>query len=250
MKEIIYYYKANKEVDNIKNIKKILKKKNLCIVKNFFYQNHPKLFNIIKKKFLDMKERKISGPFIYKMRDFKRFDIGDRAKNPRFAKFLTFFEWNKNELFYQLLEPYIKLRNDICGYKKKQYEYFSTTKKKYKWCDLIRVIQYPVGGGFLHKHNDKDPDNLDSQVNLLIPITSKKKGKNSKFKTFSTGGLYYIINKEKVNIEKFLKAGDLIFHNLNIDHGVNSIDDEKNLDLVSFNGRVSLNFSVGKFFIT
>ena len=103
MKEIIYYYKANKEVDNIKNIKKILKKKNLCIVKNFFYQNHPKLFNIIKKKFLDMKERKISGPFIYKMRDFKRFDIGDRAKNPRFAKFLTFFEWNKNELFYQLL---------------------------------------------------------------------------------------------------------------------------------------------------
>ena len=78
---------------------------------------------------------------------------------------------------------------------------FFHDKKKYKWCDLIRVVQYPVGGGFFHKHNDKDPENLDSQVNLLIPITSKKKGKNSKFKTFSTGGLYYIINKEKVNIE-------------------------------------------------
>ena len=126
---------------------------------------------------------------------------------------------------------------------------FQQKKKYFKWCDLIRVIQYPIGGGFLHRHNDKDPENLDTQINLLIPITSKTNGKISKFKTFNKGGLYYFFNKKKINIENFVNSGDLIFHNLNIDHGVNSIDDDKKLELNKLTGRISLNFSVGKFFI-
>ena len=46
-----------------------------------------------------------------------------------------------------------------------------------------------------------------------------------------------------------IDVGDLIFHNQKIDHGVSSVDPDSNFDLNSFCGRITLNFSIGKFFV-
>ena len=244
----VKYNNKNSLKKNITKVKSILKKNGLCIVKNFNQNSYKKIYYFINKKLLTSKEVRISGPFNYKRDDYVRLDIGDRAKNARFARFMTFFEWNNNKDFFKVINPFINFRNKICGYEKKGFEYFPS-KKKYKWCDLVRAIQYPIGGGFLQKHHDADLENLNTQVNLLIPITSKIKNKKNRFNNFYNGGLYYIINKKKVNIENYVNSGDLIFHNLNIDHGVEAVDDNKDLDLKNLVGRISLNFSVGKFFI-
>ena len=110
------------------------------------------------------------------------------------------------------------------------------------------MIQYPSGGGFLNSHNDYDPFYPEGMINMLMPITSKI-AKSKSLKTYETGGLYYKINKSLLLIDDHICPGDLIFHNQKIDHGVKTIDPYNNLNLNSLNGRVTINFSIGKFYI-
>ena len=92
------------------------------------------------------------------MNDYKRLDIGDSYKNPRFARFILMNEWKKrNEKFFNTIRPLINLRNSISNINKSGYVYENLEKvknNKYFFCDLVRMIQYPSGGGFLNSHND------------------------------------------------------------------------------------------------
>lgn len=241
---------------NTKNLRqKILvklSKHNLCVVKNFVKINQiKKIFNILKKENNTRKEIRLSGKFIYKMKDYKRLDIGDTYKNPRFSRYIVLNEWNKkNKVFFKKVKPLIDFRNEIAGIEKKDFTYNVETKnnKSYYFCDLIRMIQYPSGGGFLTCHNDYDPLYPKNLINMLVPITSKI----TKYKTLNTykkGGLYYKFKKELFDIDNFIEPGDLIFHNQKIYHGVKSIDPYSPLNLDTLNGRVTLNFSIGKFFL-
>ena len=114
---------------------------------------------------------------------------------------------------------------------------------------MIRMIQYPTGGGFLSQHNDREYLYPKQMVNLLIPFSKKSKKQSKIFPHFKKGGLFYVKHRTKFDIEKELDVGDLIFHNQKIDHGVSSVDPDSNFDLNSFCGRITLNFSIGKFFV-
>ena len=113
------------------------------------------------------------------------------------------------------------------------------------------MIQYPTGGGFLSCHNDKDNTFYpDKMVNLLLPITTRRKltkNLDGKLQNYEKGGFYYFRDGKKIDIEKIIDNGDLIIHNTIIDHGVNCIDNDKDLDLVNLCGRITLNFSIGLF---
>jgi hypothetical protein len=241
--------------DNLK--KKILnklEKYNVCVLKNFIQEDKiNKIFNILKKRNKNNKDIRLSGKFFYKMNDYKRLDIGECYTNPRFARFILLNEWkNKNKNFFNLVKPMINFRNNLSGISKDKYHVYHNLEKRknnrYHFCDLVRMIQYPSGGGFLNCHNDYDPFYPDSMINMLMPVTSKiTKSKN--LKTYETGGLYYMINKKLFLIDDYIHPGDLIFHNQKIDHGVKTIDPYNNLNLNSLNGRVTINFSIGKFYI-
>ena len=127
---------------------------------------------------------------------------------------------------------------------------FTKILKKLKitniFCDLVRMIQYPSGGGFLNSHNDYDPFYPKQMINMLLPITSKVT-KNKKLRTYKVGGLFYKFKNKNIIVDDFVEPGDLIFHNQKIDHGVKSIDPYNNLNLNTLNGRVTINFSIGKF---
>ena len=114
---------------------------------------------------------------------------------------------------------------------------------------MIRMIQYPTGGGFLSSHNDREYLFPKQMVNVLVPFSKKSKNKIRHFPTFKDGGLFYVKNKKKLDIEKFIDVGDLIFHNQKIEHGVSSVDPDKNFNIEKFCGRITLNFSIGKFFV-
>ena len=83
--------------ESIEKIKNQLKKKSFFILENIIKKNDIKyLINLYKQRFGYHKEIRKSGPWTYKMEDFKRLDLGDSYKNSRFSRCITFCEWNKN----------------------------------------------------------------------------------------------------------------------------------------------------------
>ena len=245
---MIVNYKNNRKTLE-KLIKLKLKRYGVCVLKNFLtLKTQKKIYQYYKKYFKITKDIKVSGPFRYKQRDFRRLDIGDRSINSRLARFILFCEWNNKELF-NLISPIIDLRNSISNLRKKNFSYDlkKNNSKKFKYCELVRMVQYPKGGGFLSMHKDKSELYPKEMTNVLIPFSKRSNKKIKHFGTFSTGGLYYFKNKKKIDIEKILNVGDLVFHDQSIFHGVSSVDYDKHLDLPKLNGRTTLNFSIAKF---
>lgn len=246
---ILYYSPEDKNI--VFKIKRKLNVYGCVVLKNFLKKNTTKkIFNYLKKNFYSHKDIRVSGPFRYLQKDYKRLDIGNSYINPRFSRFLLLTEWNKkNNKLYSNLYKVFNLRNKLCKLQKKKFEYSIKGYKSYnyKWCEMVRMIQYPVGGGFLSEHKDEEVSFPKQMINVLMILSNRGK-KRAKFNNFSRGGLYYKKRNKLIDIEKIISAGDLVFHNQKIYHGVNSIDPESKIDLKTLNGRVTLNFSVGKFF--
>ena len=236
--------------DLVKKSKLALKKKQFCIIKDFIKKkNFIEIKKILKKNFNLRKDIRVSGPFIYGQEDYKRLDIGDSYVNPKFLRFISFFQWNKkNKKLFNLIKPIFNFRNQLCNITQNKdftYSIKNQKNKKYVYCDLVRMIQYPIGGGFLGQHCDKSKYFPKNILNILMPLSSRTKDK--KKGSFNQGGLYYVKNNKKLDIEKYINTGDLILHNQNIYHGVSSIDPNKSLDIKNFNGRTTLDFSIGNF---
>jgi len=251
MFSVLKYSKNKKNFSEL--IKKELKKYDVVIVKNFLSLESKKyIFNFLKKSFYLRKDIRRSGEFTYLQKDYKRLDIGDSYINQRVSRFLLYTEWsNENKNLYSKIRDIINLRNNVISTKKFKFEYSfkGYNSKNFKFCDMIRMIQYPTGGGFLSQHNDREYLYPKQMVNLLVPFSKKSKRRSKFFPHFKQGGLFYVKNRIKFDIEKELDVGDLIFHNQRIDHGVSSVDPESNFNLNSFCGRITLNFSIGKFFL-
>ena len=65
-------------------------------------------------------------------------------------------------------------------------------------------------------------------------------------KDFDQGGAYVMVGNEKVMFEENFRLGDIIIYNESTFHGVAEIDPHKNLDLDTFNGRVTAFVSLYK----
>ena len=122
--------------NNSNNLKKKilnkLEKYNVCVLKNFVREEKiNKIFNILKKRNKNNKDIRLSGKFFYKMNDYKRLDIGESYKNPRFARFILLNEWkNKNKNFFNLVKPVIDFRNNLSGISKDKHHIYNNLKKK------------------------------------------------------------------------------------------------------------------------
>ena len=108
-------------------------------------------------------------------------------------------EWNKkNKNLYSKIKDIINLRNDVIGIKKVGFEYnfkgYET--KKFKFCDMIRMIQYPTGGGYLAQHNDREYLYPKQMVNVLVPF-SKNQKKTQFFFQLSKKVVCFMLRKEK-----------------------------------------------------
>lgn len=236
-------------------VRRKLQKNSFCIVKNIIKKRDINfLFKCFKTRFNNIKEKRVSGPWKFKMKDFRRLDLGDSYKNPRFSRCITFCEWNKNKNFYNIIEPVINLRNILSSVKKDGYFYNDLIPFQKKinnkkiFCDFVRMLQYPTGGGFLSEHDDFDQNYPEKIINAILTITSRKKSKkNSNLHSYNKGGLYFVKGKKKLNIEDMMNPGDLIVFDQKIPHGVSSVDPHKNISLNKLNGRISLAFSIGRF---
>jgi hypothetical protein len=254
--ECVVNYDSNNHAEIINFINNSIEKFHFCVVKGYHdYDTQFKILKILEEKYGQSKEIRVSGGFYFNMPDYRRLDIGDSYSNSRFSRYMLFCEWNKeNEELFNLIKGLISFRNELAEIQSENYSYNIKDNKinhETLFCDVIRMIQYPIGGGFLSCHNDAD--NLfypDKMLNMLLPITTRRKEhlkNNNELTTFDKGGLYYIHKGEKIDAEEFVQSGDIIFHDTKIEHGINCIDNDKSLDLKNLCGRITLNFSIGLF---
>ena len=241
----------------IDKIKRKLKSYSFCLVKNFNTEKtQSRLSKIVRSRYHYKNDIRVSGKRKIGSKDYQRVDLGDSYKNIRFMRVISFAEWNKkNKEFFGLVNPIISLRNKLSKIKKIGMYYpnvdkiqLRKEKKNYFLCDFVRMIQYPKGGGFLIRHNDYDEQYGKGVVAALLPLTTKKNKNSRKLAAYEKGGLYFIYKNKKVMIDDYVNNGDLILFNAKVDHGVNTIDPHKKIDLAKLSGRLTLNFSVASFY--
>lgn len=254
MKFIIY--NLSKKNNLYEKALTVLKKEKFCIIKNFHkLDRHKKILKFFKKKFDLKKDIRVSGPRRIKQGDYQRLDIGNSYKNPRFIRTIYINEWlKKNEEFFRLIEPIIKIRNYVSKIEKIKKNYpkakslsKSLDVKKYLFCDFVRMIQYPSGGGFLAEHDDHDQYYCKGVYQALLPITVKKIKRRKTLATYKEGGLYLKLKKRKIYVDDFLEASDLLLFDPRITHGIDSVDTNSKLNLKNLNGRLTLAFSISNF---
>jgi len=223
----------------LKKFEQSIKNHGYCIIKEFV--NKKKALTKMEKlrsSFSAENDIRRSGKYLYKMSDIQRLDLGDFSQiNARFSRMLTQFSWNKDTIFHEEVEKLIKFRNDYCRLERD--DNFIYTVDDSKFCDVPKILHYPIGGGFMVKHLDYN--NEYSVMNFILSLT--KRGQD-----FSKGGVYYIKkNGEFFDAEEILDVGDLYAHSQSTYHGVHAVDPDKPIDLISLKGRCSINLSLEKF---
>lgn len=225
--------------DLMKNFSQSMKENGFCIIKEFVDKTivRSKLEKIA-QNFSRKNDIRRSGVTKLFRSNFQRLDIGDYAQiNARFNRMITQFTWNKDSYFYDEIQELVNFRNSYLNLESQNFVY---TINGNEYCDLPKFLQYPIGGGFMNKHID-DRGEYFKAPNFLLNLS--KQGED-----FDSNGVYYIDRNQKfLDLEPILDVGDLYAHDIDIPHGVQAIDADKELDLENFKGRFSINLSLEPF---
>lgn len=169
--------------------------------------------------------------------NFHRLNMWDERAYVKgcFHQFV-FFPWNQDVFnFFSIFRDGFYLKNAINGLPR---EKFLGTAPEDGCTARLSFQFYPKGTGGLNKHSDP-VDHHQLTVPLLI---MSKKGED-----FHTGGVYVEgQNGELIFGDDVCDIGDVIFFNAQIPHGVKMIDEEKEPDWLSFEGRWMMIFATNK----
>ena len=247
---------SKKKINLHKLFDQKLKKHDVVVVKNFLnHKSKISIFNFLKKTFKSRKDIRRSGEFTYFQKDYKRLDIGDSYINQRVSRFLLYTEWNKNNSsLYKNINEIINLRNKIIGTNKTNYEYKfgGYNSKKYKFCDMIRMIQYPTGGGFLSSHNDKEYLYPKQMINVLMPFSKRIYGRGNIdiSKSISPLKMFDYMASGKIIIASELKIYEHILknkHNSILIKSNNPIKWKENIEKIFKNPKKYKNISINAY---
>ena len=152
--------------------------------------------------------------FSWGMSNFWRVDDNPpKSVTKKVQAFYYDFSWNQQfGDMTRLTSMLARLRNRIGGLPE---QYGFREEDDYYGIPLLHHV--PVGGGFIGQHFDA----LKPQ-GCVVSLTVDK--------TFEEGGLFVVLNGERVLVEPLLEPGDLFIFRPDLYHGIESIDAEKSRD--------------------
>jgi hypothetical protein len=148
----------------------------------------------------------------------------------------TFFPWNSDVFnLFEITKNIFYLKNLINGQPKDK---FMKTKPEDGCTARLSFQFYPKGIGGMNKHSDP----VDHHQLTVPTLIMSKKGLD-----FETGGMYVENeNGEYVFGDDLCEIGDVILFNAQVPHGVKIIDEHKDVDWLSFEGRWMMIFATNK----
>ena len=214
-------------------VKDVLRDVGFCVIRGVFPSDDVLAeYERMASEFDRARDIRRSGPIVPDMPDFQRLDCGDYGGiNARFCRTLARFFWNPPTLFRRHFERLRELR-DWIGDRRVEYHRGYSDVGGRRYYEMPKILQYPLGGGFLNTHYDGS-DNY-GVINIGMSITTK--GRH-----FTAGGVFYKYRDgEECLIEDVLEPGDVYVHDEGTYHGVHAIDPQADIDLARFGGRVNL----------
>jgi len=169
--------------------------------------------------------------------NFHRINIWDERAYVKccFHQF-TFFPWNQDIFrLFEKAKPVYQLKNLISGLPKDK---FLQAEPDDGCVARLSFQFYPSGTGGMNKHSDP----VDKHQLVVPTLVMSQKGKD-----FQTGGVYAESESgELIFLDDIAEVGDIILFNAQIPHGVKIIDEEKEEDWLSFEGRWMMIFATNK----
>ena len=123
-----------------------------------------------------------------------------------------FFRWNKEKIgIWKMFSKQWSLVKILMGLKKNDYE---KNTPKDKIVDRIQVVKYPANTGFCQSHWHS-PKNQRLVISYYLSEIKKD---------YSKGGTYFFNNQnKKIEVEKFIKKGDMGIFYSTLFHGVDPV---------------------------
>ena len=189
----------------ILNIKNYCNEGKIVILKKIFSKK--KVNNILKNNYIYFKRLKPIVPKVYnfKLLDFFRIDKNVKKTSIKKNQIIYFYPLNlKKNVVREFLKKISTLRNMIAGLKK---NYGENINDKHIG---IGTIQHYPNRGFMSEHYDpKFPQKV--VVSVILEDD------------FLKGGLAIKLKKNFINIDNYLKKGDIVIHPSNILHKVEEV---------------------------
>ncbi len=139
----------------------------------------------------------------------------------------SFFPWNQDVFdLFGLARSGFRLKNALSGFPAERF----LGREPEGGCTARLSFQfYPSGCGALNKHADPIIHELVTAPTLMM----SKKGTD-----FQTGGAYVDgENGKRLYLDDVCDVGDLVYYNVQIPHGVETIDAGRSVPWVDFQGR-------------
>ena len=224
-------------LNQITKIKTSIRKKGYYILKNdgkFLIKDIITSLNLIKKKCVSKRnikkdlKNKYSNPL--KIKNYQRHLVGEfgethtlRANN--YIQIINPLWCNDNLKLKKYFIYMCKLRNLLIGKNLN----FCIDKPVGNLYSLTRVQYYPSGGGFMASHRDSRGSYVVKNAGLKnyiqILLLMSKKGRD-----FKTGGGFIIKNGKRIIHDDTAESGDIVIYDGKIEHGVETIDKERQLN--------------------
>jgi hypothetical protein len=183
---------------------------------------------------------RISGHYERGWKDFQRLDLGEYTASSRFARYFFFFPWNDDAVIEEVAWDQIDILNRLA---RKDSSFGSMTDLDSD-PDRFRMsfaIQYPTGGGFMSRHREwTQREEGDKAYALYMALTTRGKD-------FEAGGAWVEFDGERIDVDAYTQAGDLILYRGDQFHGVEGVDRDKPVVLDQVNGRIMFTTTIKYF---
>lgn len=221
---------------DIVNLRDLIARQSVVILRGLIDETHARqLVSKLNGYFDPVHDIRKNPTVVHGHSNYQRLDLGEYGGVARFMRTFFQFGWNKDLLGAQeTFSNLASIRNMLMGVDLVKHEMGA------KAYNASRIIQYPVGGGFMAGHTDTlapqiQPARSATHIGNYVALLSlTKRGEH-----FRQGGAWISTpGGSELDLEPNIIPGDILLYDQQTKHGVRGIDIHEPIDTVSLSGRL------------